>query len=295
MSDPTSSEKNIQPRVLLSIDYEPWFAFIRRYDVITATDARRDLDGGFSQLAIDSILEQLGEAKSSFYLVGEIAEWYPEVPRKIVSAGHELGLHCQVHRPLVSVAELEKDIHASQDWRSQFDVRGYRAPMVGIREEAYPLLKNAGFAYSSSVYGRPGEPIKKDGIWEIPVSTAQIFGRGKTALLAPRDFSMQLLMNGELPYGSSFTIGTLSDLVFYLLERDLRLGLSPVLILHPYELVRPRDFLRRTFPDLVKQPLLVPFVFDKTKFLRRLIKAFPISPLVTYLNETLAVRNNVHA
>ena len=33
------------------------------------------------------------------YLVGEIAEWYPEVPQKIVAAGHELGLHCHIHHP----------------------------------------------------------------------------------------------------------------------------------------------------------------------------------------------------
>ncbi len=39
----------------------------------------------FSQGALDSILDMLGKAKASFYLVGEIADWYPEVPRKVSS------------------------------------------------------------------------------------------------------------------------------------------------------------------------------------------------------------------
>jgi len=70
------------PRVLLSIDYEPWFALTRRYDRFGDPEQRRELDAGFTRRAIDPILEMLGPARASIYLVGEIAEWYPEVPEK---------------------------------------------------------------------------------------------------------------------------------------------------------------------------------------------------------------------
>jgi hypothetical protein len=90
---------SISPRVLLSIDYEPVFALFRHYDSLTDPDQHRDLDGGFTRRAIDPILEQLGESKASIYLVGEIAEWYPEIPQKIVFGGHELGLHCPHSSP----------------------------------------------------------------------------------------------------------------------------------------------------------------------------------------------------
>jgi hypothetical protein len=285
----------VTPRVLLSIDYEPWFAFIRRYDEIKESRARRNLDGGFSQSALADILDQLEGAKASFYLVGEVAEWYPQVPQSIVSAGHELGLHCQIHRPLVSVTELEKDIRASEGWRSRFDIRGYRAPMVGISEEAYPLLKQAGFLYSSSIYAAAGTMLDKDGIWELPVSTLRIFGDRSRSLLAPRDFTMKLVLGGEVPYGSSFTIGLLGDLSFRFLERDLARGLSPIVILHPYELVRPPRFLRRTARDLFLRPQLLPFVFDKSNFLKKLVRGFPVSPLGTYLDEVLSSTGSIHA
>ena len=180
------------PRVLLSIDYEPWFALFRYYDNLSNREERRKLDEGFTAYAIDPILALLGDSKASIYLVGEIAEWYPEVPQKIVSAGHELGLHCHIHRPLIDVNELAEDLRASAHWCRQYNVRGYRAPMVGISERAYPLLKDAGFTYSSSIYAPSGMLLQKDGVWEIPVSTMSVKANEKT-YAAPRDFSFKLL------------------------------------------------------------------------------------------------------
>jgi hypothetical protein len=71
--------------------------------------------------------------------------------------------------------------------------------------------------------------------------------------------------------------------------------LSPVIILHPYELVRPENFFRRVLPDLVMHPELLPFVRDKSKFLRKLIESFPVSPLGVYLDEVLSHQGNGHA
>src|SRR5687767_4858864 len=250
------------PRVLLSIDYEPWFALTRRFDSLPGTEQRRELDGGFTVQALDPILELLGDARASFYLVGEIADWYAEVPQKIVAAGHELGLHCQVHRPLVNIAELEQDICASAGWRQQYNVRGYRAPMVGISEDAYPLLQRSGFRYSSSIYAPAGTLLDKGGIWELPVSKLQVAGKRETLLTGPREFSTGLLLGGEVPYGSSFMIGLLSDSVLRIIENELKAGHSPVIILHPYELVRPAAFLRRMWRDITAHPLLLPFTLD---------------------------------
>jgi hypothetical protein len=278
---------------LLSIDYEPWFALTRRYDSLAGPQQRCELDGGFSLRALDPMLEMLGEAKASIYLVGEIAGWYPEIPQKIVAHGHELGLHCQVHRPLVETAELEKDLRASLGWRAQYGVRGYRAPMVGIREEAYPLLENFGFYYSSSIYAPAGTLLQKGSVWELPVSTLSMFGSPQD-LSAPRKFSTGLLLGGEVPYGSSFMIGLMSDSVLRILERELKAGRSPVIILHPYELVRPEDFLRRLWPDVASHPLLFPFTLDKSNFLKKLLRAFPVSPLATWLDEALASREPAH-
>jgi hypothetical protein len=279
---------SIIPRVLLSIDYEPWFALFRHYDKLTNPHERRDIDDGFTLHALDPILEQLGDAKASMYLVGEIAGWYPEVPQKIVSAGHELGLHCQIHRPLKNVDELAQDIRASAGWRTQYGVRGYRAPMVGISEAAYPLLEENGFAYSSSIYAPAGLLLPKGNMWEIPVSTTN--PQKNEHYTAPRDFTFKLLLNGEFPYGSSFSIGLLGKQILKIIEWELKRGRSPSIILHPYELVKPQRSARLT-RDLIRNPLFVPFLRDKSGFLKSLLQNFPVSPLGVYLAEMLAEKN----
>jgi len=279
---------SVSPRVLLSLDYEPWFALFRRYDALTDSTQRKNLDDGFTLHALNPILEQLGDSKISMYLVGEIADWYPEVPQRITAAGHELGLHCHIHRPLKNVGELAQDIEASSTWRKQYNVRGYRAPMVGISEAAYPLLADNGFTYSTSIYAPTGTLLQKGNVWEIPVSTARLHTKD-SAYTAPRDFTFKLLFNGELPYGSSFTIGLLGNNILKIIERELKLGRSPSIFLHPYELVRLPDSAR-VARDLILNPHLIPFLRDKSGFLKSLLKHFPVSPLGTYLDEVLKAK-----
>lgn len=278
---------SIQPRVLFSIDYEPVFALFRWYDGLKDPAQRREIDNGFTGQAIDPLLEQLGDCQASIYLVGEIVDWYPEVPQKIVSAGHELGLHCQIHRPLGNVRELAEDLRASASWCQQYGVRGYRAPMIGINEAAYQLLGEAGFLYSSSIYAPAGMLFKKGEVWEIPVSTLR-FHQRNGIYTAPRHFSLKLLLNGEIPYGSSFSIGLMGTRILKIIEDELKRGLSPVIILHPYELVKPALSTRLT-RDLALNPLFLPFLRDKSYFLSDLLRNFPVSSLGTYLDEHLKI------
>jgi hypothetical protein len=276
-------------RVLLSIDYEPWFALSRRYDRLHDPMQRRDLDGGFTLRALDPILAMLGGVRASFYLVGEIADWYPEVPRTIVAAGHELGLHCQVHRSLIDEAEVRSDIQAAGAWRQEYGVRGYRAPMVGASEAVYGVLEAAGFEYSSSIYAPAGVVLQKGRIWEIPVSTLPLWGH-PTTFTAPRQFTPGLLLRGEFPYGSSFSIGLMSGVVLRIIESELKKGHSPGIFLHPYELVSPDRWAARIWSDVAGNLLLLPFTWNKAGFMRSLLRNFPVSSFGDYLDEALKIR-----
>jgi hypothetical protein len=277
---------SITPRVLLSIDYEPWFALFRHYDNLSDSRQRRELDGGFTLHVLDPILEQLNGSQASIFLVGEIAGWYPEVPQMILAAGHELGLHCHIHRPLKNVDELAQDVRASAAWRKKYAVRGYRAPMIGIDEAAYKLLEENGFAYSSSIYAPAGILVRKGNVWEIPVSTMRWRGNNDI-YAAPRAFTFNLLFSGEFPYGSSFSIGLLGTQILKFIERDLKRGLSPSIFLHPYELVKPQ-LSARLIRDLIPNPQLLPFLRNKSGFLKSLLQHFPVSSLGAYFDEMLA-------
>ena len=148
------------------------------------------------------------------------------------------------------------------------------------------MLEKAGFVYSSSIYAPSGHLHQKGQVWELPVSTLSIFGRSPS-LNAPRHFSGDLLLGGEVPFGSSFMIGLMPKTILRIIEREIRAGLSPVIIMHPYELIRPQAFLSRLGRDIVSHPLLFPFTLNKSNFLKTLLKNFPVSPLGTYLDEVI--------
>jgi hypothetical protein len=271
------------PRLLLTIDYESWFAPSRRYDFLSP-EARFQLDEEISRQALDPILEILGVSKATFYLVGEMVEWYPELPEKIFNAGHEVGFHCHIHRRLNDVKEIEKDLIASTNWIQKYNVRGYRAPMVNTVEEVYPLLAKHNFLYSSSQYAPTGITVKKGSIWEVPVSTLPLL-KMPTEFRAPRYMNLKLVAGGEFPYGSSFTSGLFHRTVYNIIEREFKAGKSPVIFLHPYEIVTPSNYPRRFTKDLLHHPLLLPFTFNKSKFLKDLLKNFPTSTMQDYIKE----------
>lgn len=279
------------PRVLLTIDYESWFALSRRYDHRPAEE-RRLLDGGYAQQALPGILEQLGQVQATFYLVGELLDWFPTLAEEIAGRGHEIGFHCQVHRPLTRADDILKDLQASAGWRKKYNVTGYRPPMINSFEENYALLEKHGFQYSSSIYAPAGTLIQKGSIYEIPASTRPFFGKPEN-ISAPRNMTPRLLLGGEFPYGSSLMIGLFPHLVLNCIEQDLRAGHSPVIFLHPYELVPPAHWRRYLSPDLLANPLLAPFTFNKSSFLKNLLRHFPVSRMDAYLAETLKEAQHV--
>jgi hypothetical protein len=272
------------PRLLLTIDYESWYALSRRYDHLSS-EKRHALDENFACDAIDPILEKLRDVKTSFYMVGELVEWYPELAQKIFDAGHEVGFHCQVHRPLTTVEDIQHDLQRSAVWRKKFNVRGYRAPMIRTIEDLYPLLKEHDFVYSSSLYAPTGTRIEKEGIWEFPVSTYPFLGH-PDSLLASRHMTPALLLGGEFPYASSMMSGLFPRRVFKIIEGELKKGLSPIIFLHPYEIVRPQHWPHRLARDLAAHPFLYPFTLSKSSFMDDLIKSFPISTVLDFVNES---------
>lgn len=271
------------PRLLLTIDYESWFAPSRRYDFLSP-EKRRALDDDFAREAIDPILEILKDVKVSFYLVGELVGWYPELPQKIFEAGHEVGFHCQVHRPLALISDIEHDLQTSTTWRRQYKVCGFRAPMINTVEGVYPLLEKNEFRYSSSLYAPAGTILQKGNIRELPVSTLPLLGK-PSFFRAPRRMNLPLVLGGEFPYGSSMMSGLFRKTVFRIIEKEFKAGLSPVIFLHPYEIVSPTRWPMRFARDILSNPLLYPFTLNKFPFLNDLLKSFPISTMVNYINE----------
>ena len=145
-----------------------------------------------------TILELLATAqvRATFFIVGWIAERYPDLVLEIDQQGHEIGCHSYWHRKIydLSPEQFKEDTWQAKDILEQItgkSVYGYRAPSYSITNAslwALDILAELGFRYDSSIfpiyhdnYGIPDAPrfpyrLEKQGMMEYPISTVQFPG-----------------------------------------------------------------------------------------------------------------------
>jgi hypothetical protein len=280
----------VEPRVLISIDYEPWVAMRQREFNYATSEKRMEIDDCYTADSLDELLDILNGKPISIYLLGEIALWYPQVPEKIKASGHELGFHGHFHRTLLDVADLELGLQLSKSWIEKYNVRGFRAPILRINKGAYNVLANAGFHYSSSIYGPTGRLQKIENIWEIPVSTFSPIKKEQVSWWFPRDFSPRLFSQFEFPFGSSMMIGMLGDNINYWIEKELKQGKSPILVLHNYQLVQPDGWPRQMQKSFLWQPWVKLFTISRRRWLEEIISRFPVGTVGGWLDEVIQER-----
>lgn len=116
------------------------------------------------------LLEKYG-VRGTFFVLGWVADRFPELVRDIQQAGHELGCHSFWHRLVYQMTpeEFREDLRRAR--RTIEDISGapvtaYRAPSFSITEKslwALEILIEEGFQYDSSIfpiyhdrYGLPG-------------------------------------------------------------------------------------------------------------------------------------------
>jgi polysaccharide deacetylase family protein (PEP-CTERM system associated) len=140
---------------VMSVDLESW---VHRPVFGVPTERQTKLvDGGFIPAAVDVLLERLAkfEAKATFFCLGTVAEWYPEVIEAIVAQGHELGVHGYTHAFLHEMTRqsLEDDLRKTQDILAKHTERpiGFRASTFTHAPFLYEVLEDCGFKYDSSI------------------------------------------------------------------------------------------------------------------------------------------------
>jgi polysaccharide deacetylase family protein (PEP-CTERM system associated) len=148
-----------------------------------------------------TLLEEQG-VQATFFVLGWVAEHYPDMVRAIAAGGHEIASHGYGHELLYEVTEarFREDIHRAKavlEDLAGLPVIGYRAPSFSITPRtpwAPDVLLETGYRYDSSVfpirrqrYGNPSSPrgvhwLREPaggtpGLLEIPPSTIPILGQ----------------------------------------------------------------------------------------------------------------------
>lgn len=132
--------------------------------------------------------------RATFFILGWVAERFPQLVREIHSNGNEIGCHSFWHRLLCGLnpTEFREDTRRAKDIIESAigaEVIGYRAPSFSVTKRerwALEILSELGFQYDSSIfpihhdtYGIPDHPrflsrYGQDKEWnlvELPIST----------------------------------------------------------------------------------------------------------------------------
>lgn len=113
------------------------------------------------------------DTKATFFILGWIAEQYPELVLKIANKGHEIGTHGYWHYRVNTLSRLmfknylEQSVELLEDITGQ-KVKGYRAPSFSISpgtEWAFDVMDEVGLEYDASLFpaqrGHGGYNIKQ--------------------------------------------------------------------------------------------------------------------------------------
>jgi polysaccharide deacetylase family protein (PEP-CTERM system associated) len=173
----------------MTIDVEDWYHCIDHDPANWSRYEDRIVDPVRRLLEIFDTTDTL----ATFFVLGHVADAFPNLIREIHDQGHEIATHGSEHRFVYGQTpeEFEADVSRSMSRLYEITgvrVRGYRAPFFSITRRslwALPVLKKLRIEYDSSIfpvlnhrYGIPDAPRlphqTENGLTEIPVSTFPI-------------------------------------------------------------------------------------------------------------------------
>jgi polysaccharide deacetylase family protein (PEP-CTERM system associated) len=188
-------------RNFLTVDVECWF---HAHHMRSVAPKNTWLDQPTRIVSnVERLLElmRLHGAKATFFVLGWVADHYPEVVRMIDAEGHEIGTHGYMHDLITEMtpAQFESDLLRSLDAIARGTsqkVLGHRASNFSVVPStlwALDILARNGFEYDSSIfpiarkrYGMPEYPNRfphtvnlgyGQSIRELPMSTMRMGGR----------------------------------------------------------------------------------------------------------------------
>jgi len=184
---------------ILTIDVEDYFQVENFKNVISFSDwPRYEIRVERNTDKILNILSSKG-VKATFFVLGWIAQKFPQLIKRIHNAGHEIATHSYKHQLIYTQTpeEFKEDLKVSKGVLEdiiQEKVYGFRAPSYSITIKskwALDILMEEGFEYDSSLFpihhdkgglpeaGRYPYKIRENGcyMWEFPISTVRIMGQ----------------------------------------------------------------------------------------------------------------------
>ncbi|MGH7491966.1 MAG: XrtA system polysaccharide deacetylase [bacterium] len=224
----------------LTVDVEDWFhVSLFRHKI------RRDEWEQMKPTVVENTCRVLNlfaqkNVKATFFVLGWVAERYPEIVTTIKEFGHEIASHGYGHQIVYELSpeeffnDIEKSLKILQDLTGD-PVQAYRAPSYSITKSsmwAWETLAQLGIKYDSSIF-----PVKHDlyGIPDAPRFPFEIrLASGPALVEFP--LSTVVLMGKNIPMAGG---GYLRLYPYWFIRNSMRRinaeGKPAILYFHPWE------------------------------------------------------------
>ena len=157
----------------MSIDWEDLSQMYGKYHYGQITEPVRGTIERQTKIILD-LLEET-DNKATFFILGALAQYRPNLVKEIAARGHEIGIHSHRHDQMFTLNydQAREDISTAQKIVADIiggPVYGYRAPFFSVnRSNLYVLeiLADLGLIYDSSIF-----PMKlpRYGISDFPTA-----------------------------------------------------------------------------------------------------------------------------
>lgn len=222
----------------MSIDWEDLGQMYGKYHYGKITEPVRGTIERQTKIILD-LLDETG-TKATFFILGALAKYRPELVKQIAGRGHEIGLHSQNHDAMFTLThtQAKEDITTSHKIVTDITgapVYGYRAPFFSVKRENLYLLEilaDLGLLYDSSIfpmslprYGIKGFP-QEDALYTLP--------SGKEIVELP--MTTALLINKQLPVSGGGYMRLMPAPLIKKVFRNLHArNKDSMIYMHPYE------------------------------------------------------------
>lgn len=195
--------------------------------------------------------------KATFFVLGFIAQNYPDLVKKIYKNGHEIASHGYAHQLVYKQTEKEFSDDVKKSKKILEDiigdaVVGYRAPSWSITEKslwALDILEAIGFEYTSSIFPT------KNSLYGIPyaprfASDCKIYNKPNNKILNIPPSTISTIININIPFSGGFYFRALPYWFIKFCTNKVNKEKQPVIFyLHPREIDPNQPRLDLKFKD----------------------------------------------